>query len=221
MELDFALQLFAAAEADAAPANEAAAAPEAGAEDRSPAPEGEGEPAGEPAEAPAPVEAQAQAVTQDPPPEGKPAADGEQRARLLASVSAALEETQKNAALSRVISAWEAEAEEMQALYPGFDLRKEARENADFAALLKAGVGVRRAYEAAHLEAILGAALRYAAVTAGKKTAHSVLSQSGRVQENSVLDRASSLAHRDVNSLTGPDILKILDAVSRGATIKF
>lgn len=220
MELDFALQLF--AEANAAPGTEAAAAPEAGAEDRSPAPEGEGEPAEEPNEAPAPVEAPAaQAVTQDPPPEGKPAADGEQRARLLASVSAALEETQKNAALNRVITAWEAEAEEMQALYPGFDLRKEARENADFAALLKAGVGVRRAYEAAHLEAILGAALRYAAVTAGKKTAHSVLSQSGRVQENSVLDRASSLAHRDVNSLTGPDILKILDAVSRGATIKF
>ena len=222
MELDFALQLFAAAEADAAPANEAAAAPEAGAEDTSPAPEGEGEPAGEPAEAPAPVEAPAAlAVTQDPPPEGKPAADGEQRARLLASVSAALEETQKNAALSRVISAWEAEAEETKALYLGFDLKTEARENADFAALLKAGVGVRRAYEAAHLEAILGAALRYAAVTAGKKTAHSVLSQSGRVPEYSVLDRASSMAHRDVNSLTGPDILKILDAVSRGATIKF
>ncbi len=221
MELDFALQLFAEA-AGSAPANEAAAAPEAGAEDTSPASAGEGGPAAEPAEVPAPEQAPAaQAVTQDPPPEGKPAADGEQRARLLASVSAALEETQKNAALSRVISAWEAEAEETKALYPGFDLKTEARENADFAALLRAGVGVRRAYEAAHLEAILGAAMRYAAVTAGKKTAHSVLSQSGRVQENSVLDRASSMAHRDVNSLTGPDILKILDAVSRGATIKF
>jgi hypothetical protein len=109
----------------------------------------------------------------------------------------------------------------MKALYPGFHLRREIPENSGFASLLQAGVGVRRAWEAANLGAILGEAMRYAAVTAGKKTAQGVLRQAGRVQENSVLDRASSLSHRDVNSLTGPDILKILDAVSRGATIKF
>jgi hypothetical protein len=200
------LQRFGGENAQTAPeaAEDTAAAPEAGAEDTE-TQTGETAPA----------------VIQDPPPEGKPAADGEQRARLLGSVSAALEERKNGEEIRRITQAWEKEAEEMKALYPGFDLRREIRENSGFASLLQAGVGVRRAWEAANLEAILGEAMRYAAVTAGKKTAQGVLRQAGRVQENSVLDRASSLSHRDVNSLTGPDILKILDAVSRGATIKF
>lgn len=200
------LQRFGGENAQTAPeaAEDTAAAPEAGAEDTK-TQTGETAPA----------------VIQDPPPEGKPAADGEQRARLLGSVSAALEERKNGEEIRRITQAWEKEAEEMKALYPGFDLRREIRENSGFASLLQAGVGVRRAWEAANLEAILGEAMRYAAVTAGKKTAQGVLRQAGRVQENSVLDRASSLSHRDVNSLTGPDILKILDAVSRGATIKF
>ena len=206
------LQTFAEEGETAAPAaEERAAAPEAGAENTA---------AGE---RPADTEADpAQpAVIQDPPPEGKPEADGEQRARLLQSVSAALEEQRKNDALRQITAAWEKEAEAVKELYPGFDLRREAARNGDFAALLQAGVGVRRAWEAANLESILGEAMRYAAVTAGKKTADGVIRQAGRVQENSVLDRASCVAHKDVNSLTGPDILKILDAVSRGATVKF
>ena len=211
------LQWFGGEEAEAPAAEETkAAAPGAGAEDRSEEPAAAQEP-----EAEEKPETQADAVIQDPPPEGKPEADGEQRARLLQSVYSALEEQRKNEGLNQIIAAWEREAEEVKSLYPGFDLKAELQKNGDFAALLQAGVGVRRAFEAANLETILREALRYAAVTAGKKTADSVMRQAGRVQENSVLDRASSLAHRDVNSLTGPDILKILDAVSRGATIKF
>ena len=211
MKTDLWLQRFGGESEETSPATaQAAAAPEAGAEDiKTEAEKTETE------------ETAAPAVIQDPPPEGKPAADGEQRARLLESVSAALEEQRKNEQTRGVIAAWEKEAGDVKALYPGFDLKREAAENADFAALLKAGVGVRRAFEAANLETILGEALRYAAVTAGKKTADGVLRQAGRVQENSVLDRASSLPHKDVNSLTGADILKILDAVSRGATVKF
>ena len=210
------LQWFGGEESEASAAEGTeAAAPGAGAEDIS-----EGS-APRKTEAEEKTEHQADAVIQDPPPEGKPEADGEQRARLLQSVFSALEEQRKNEGLNRIIAAWEREAEEVKSLYPGFDLKTQLRENGDFAALLQAGVGVRRAFEAANLETILREALRYAAVTAGKKTADSVMRQAGRVQENSVLDRASSLAHRDVNSLTEPDILKILDAVSRGATIKF
>ena len=132
-----------------------------------------------------------------------------------------MEAKRKNDGLKKIIGAWEESAAQLTEIYPGFDLRREMRENGEFARLLQAGVSVRRAYEAANLEKILGAALQYAARTAGKKTADGLRSQASRVQENSVLDRASSLGHKDVNSLTKQDILKILDEVSRGATIKF
>lgn len=141
--------------------------------------------------------------------------------RLLQSLETALNEKLKNEGVKKIIGDWEKSGEELKEIYPGFDLRKELTNNGAFRELLKAGVSVRRAYETANLERILGSALRYAAVTAGKKTADSVRSYRGRVQENSVLDRASSLSRRDVNSLTKNDILKILDEVSRGATIKF
>jgi hypothetical protein len=127
----------------------------------------------------------------------------------------------RTARAREIAAAWETEAKALKEIYPDFDLRKEARENTAFSELLQAGVSVRRAYEAANLEAILGAALGYAARTAGSKAAMSLRSQAQRVQENSVLDRAPSVRRKDVNSLTQKDILKILDEVSRGAKIKF
>ncbi len=162
----------------------------------------------------------------EPPPEGKqaepaPKSPGQENAGLLAGVAAAMEAGRRNSALKQIVSDWEQSAEALREIYPGFDLKREARENGEFARLLQAGVSVRRAYEAANLEEILGEAMRYAVRTAGKKAAESMRSQSGRVQENSVLDRASSLGKKDVDSLTKADILKILDEVSRGAKIKF
>ncbi|MCH5197942.1 MAG: hypothetical protein J1E34_03450 [Oscillospiraceae bacterium] len=153
--------------------------------------------------------------------EGEEPSSPKNEDRLLQSLETALGEKLKNAEVKRIIDDWEKSGEELKEIYPGFDLKRELKNNGDFRDLLKAGVSVRRAYETANLEKILGSALRYAVVTAGKKTADSVRRQSGRVQENSVLDRASSLSRKDVNSLTKNDILKILDEVSRGAKIKF
>jgi|GEM_PF-985230 len=146
---------------------------------------------------------------------------GNREERLLQSLETALNEKLRSSEIKRITDDWVKSGEELREIYPGFDLKAELEKNADFRELLKAGVSVRRAYETANLEKILGSALRYAAVTAGKKTAQSFMNHSGRVQENSVLDRASSLSRKDVNSLTKNDILKILDEVSRGATIKF
>lgn len=180
----------------------------------------------EPAETPEPAEAASEAAPEDAaglqaPPDSQDPPEKTGNTLLLKSVEAALDAKRRNDGLKRIIGAWEESAEKLREIYPGFELGRELRENGEFARLLQAGVSVRRAYEAANLEKILGAALQYAARTAGKKTADGLRSQAGRVQENSVLDRASSLGHKDVNSLTKQDILKILDEVSRGATIKF
>ena len=85
------------------------------------------------------------------------------------------------------------------------------RSDKGFVSLLKAGVSVRLAFEAANLEKIIGAAMRYAAGNAG----------GGRVRENPVLDRAASVRKKDVGSLTDREIMKILKQVSNGEKITF
>lgn len=215
MMINMSLQAFAAGEEAAPPAGAeetASGAPETGAQHTDPdLPAAEDPSAGGPDAPPDAGEPPAA-----PPPEASP-----ENGALLNSVSAALEAAGLRAQADRIAAAWEAEGEALKEIYPGFDLRRAARENGEFARLLQAGVGVRRAWEAANLETILGEAMRYAARTAGKKAAQSLSAAAGRVQENSVLDRASSLSRRDVGSLTQSDILKILDEVSRGAKITF
>ena len=214
--MEFWLQVFAEGEAGASgAAQEAQGAPDNGAGEAPAAPDGEEKAGTSPeAENAAAAEQKEGGSGASPDPPALPAG-------VLDGVGEALLQKRRHAALDRIIAEWERGGEALKALYPGFELKKELRENGEFSRLLQAGVSVRRAYEAANLEKILGEALRYAAVTAGKKTAESLQAQQGRVQENSVLDRAASLERRDVNGLTEGDILKILDQVSRGAKIKF
>lgn len=136
------------------------------------------------------------------------------------SLSETIGELKKRTEVNGRIAAWEKEAEEMKDTYPAFDLGKELK-NGDFRALLGAGVPLRRAYEAVNLEKILGAAMRYAAVNAGRKAAENLAKQTMRPQENGVLDRASSVKRTDVGSLTEKDIIRILGEVSKGAKISF
>ncbi len=133
------------------------------------------------------------------------------RAALTARIRAA------EAAAAR----WEKEAEDLKQIYPFFSLEHSLRADRGFVSLLKAGVPVRLAFEAANLEKILGAAMRYAAGTAGKRTVQSILAGTGRVRENPVLDRASSVRKKDVGSLTDREIMKILQQVSNGEKITF
>lgn len=116
---------------------------------------------------------------------------------------------------------WEREAEELKQIYPFFSLEQSMRSDKGFVSLLKAGVSVRLAFEAANLEKIIGAAMRYAAGNAGKRTVQSILAGGGRVRENPVLDRAASVRKKDVGSLTDREIMKILKQVSNGEKITF
>lgn len=124
-------------------------------------------------------------------------------------------------AQERLLSRWEKEARELKELYPSFSLGDEMKNNGGFASLLKAGVPVRLAFEAANLEKIMGAGMKYAAAAAGRKAAASLRDSAARVQENSVLGRASSITKRDVSALTEKDILKIINEVGKGAVISF
>lgn len=108
----------------------------------------------------------------------------------------------------------------LREIYPSFSLEEELRNSPEFRHLLSAGVSLRRAFETVNLEKIMGSALRYAVMSAGKKTAET-MRNSKRVAENSLQNSASSVMHTDVNSLTGKDIMRILSEVSKGAKISF
>ena len=116
---------------------------------------------------------------------------------------------------------WEREAEALKGIYPSFSLEEALRTDETFTALLRAGLPVRTAYEAAHLEEIIGSAMRYAAGAAGRRAAHALREGAGRVRENPVLGRAGTPSKRDVNSLTEKDIFAILRQVGNGKKITF
>ena len=141
--------------------------------------------------------------------------------RLLYAMRLQLAQREKRARAAAVLEGWEKEAEELKKTYPAFSLKAALREGGDFAALLKAGVPLRRAYETAHLEEIMYTAMRYAAKQAGRYAAGALRDQQARPQENPVRQRASTKPGTDVNSLTQGDILRILGEVSRGAKITF
>ena len=144
-----------------------------------------------------------------------------QEKKLLASLKDTLLVRQKKARAGRILEDWTRQETALKALYPDFDLQASLTQNADFISLVKAGLPLRKAYEAANLEQILGSAMRYAALRGGQKTADFMRESGALVQENSVLDRASSLKTTDVNSLTQKDILRIIGEVNRGAKITF
>ena len=139
----------------------------------------------------------------------------------LDAVSDALSMRLAEAEAGRVRAGWEKESESLREIYPSFSLEREVRENPDFRALLRAGLGLRRAYEAVHLPEILTEAMRYAAMEGGRRAAKAREDSAVRVRENAVLERAASVEHRSVRDLSEQDVLKILDSVGKGAKIRF
>lgn len=147
--------------------------------------------------------------------------EAEQRETESLRLRAAAEYTASAMAGNRLTEKWEKDAEEIKNIYPSFSLEKEIRSNENFGLLLKAGIPVKLAFEAANLEKIMGAAMKYAAAVSGRKTAAALRETGARIQENSVLDRAGSVTRKDVNALTEQDIIRIISEVSKGAKISF
>lgn len=132
------------------------------------------------------------------------------RIRLLAhSVAGARLNEQARASAER-------ECAELRESYPSFSLESEMK-NPQFSELLRLGVPMKTAYEAANFSLLLSAAMHYAAEQTAKKTAVSPV----RVGENPVLGRASAVRKPDVNSLTKADIIRIIEASRRGEKITF
>ena len=80
-------------------------------------------------------------------------------------------------------ASWAAEAKELAKEYPGFDLAAVAKEPA-FARLLRAGAGLRAAYEATHMDSVRAAIRAAAAAEAEARTLDGVRLRGLRPDEN-------------------------------------
>lgn len=150
------------------------------------------------------------------------AADGQESdGAFAARVRTAARFAVRLKAAEAVTEQWQREAEALKRRYPSFSLEESLRGDRTFGALLRAGLPVKTAYEAANLETILSAAMRYAAESARKRAAQSIGAGANRAKENPVLGRMGASHKKDVGSMTEKEILSILRQVSNGKRVTF
>ena len=110
-----------------------------------------------------------------------------------------------------------ADADKTKESYPSFDLEAECR-NPGFMRLVRAGIGIKEAYEALHHEEIVKGAMQYAADLVWEASRKGTANHPA---ENGVTPTPAADPSRRVESLTAGDIKDILARVGRGEKIRF
>lgn len=124
------------------------------------------------------------------------------------------------AVAQRICQGWVQQGMALRDIYPGFDFAAELK-RADFAGLLRAGVSVKAAYEACHLQEILGGAMQYTADKVAAGVAARIADRANRPAENGATPRAGAVLKPDVNKLTRAQREQIARRVARGEKISF
>ena len=112
----------------------------------------------------------------------------------------------------------QAEEGRIRQVYPDFDWRREMA-SPRFGRLVTAGVDGRTAYEIAHRQELLKAAMGYAAAQARSQMARSIASGGGRAAENRGDSR--SVTRSDPRGLTSRELADIRKRVQDGEKIRF
>ena len=115
---------------------------------------------------------------------------------------------------------WDSQSEAIKAIYPSYNLRAEMS-NKDFAMLLNSGVNPRTAYEVVHKDDILSGAMQYAANTASKKIANSIMANGKRPIENGNAAQGAAISKVDVSNLSPAQMDDYIRRAQRGEKITF
>ena len=118
------------------------------------------------------------------------------------------------------MNAWYAEAERVKSLYPSFNFQAETQNRA-FTDLLRAGIGVQKAYELVHMDEIKEATARGAAKTASEQMTAKIKAKASRPAENGTSSQGAAIVKSDVHNLTRAERAEIVKRVQRGAKIEF
>ena len=132
-----------------------------------------------------------------------------------------IEENHKRQVNNERISAWVKEAEQLQSIYPNFNLEEELYDPA-FASLLSNGFPMQKAYEAVHIDDILSGATAQMAQSIENKVANSVKANKARPDENGVSSQsASKVVRNSVQNLSYKDMDEINKRILAGEKITF
>lgn len=144
--------------------------------------------------------------------------------RENAEFKRAAEEQQRRKEAGRVYSEWQRQADELKAIYPGFELEAECKSpdtGMRFVELLRNGIDVRTAYEVIHKDDLIGGAMQYTAEAVRKKTLNDIRARGLRPAENGLSgNAAATVVKSDPKSFTKKDREEISRRVLRGERIE-
>lgn len=118
------------------------------------------------------------------------------------------------------LRAWDEQAAQARAVYPGLDLGAEAR-NPQFLSMLRSGVPVQTAYEVIHMDEIKAGVATAQAQATEKAVTANIKAKGARPQENGAGAGAGFTVKDDVSRLTPKDRAELARRAARGEVITF
>lgn len=135
-----------------------------------------------------------------------------------ASMQRQLAQQRSKEQADRQFAKWIQEAQQVQQVYPGFDLDTELR-NEQFQRLLTTGVPMKTAYMVLHNDEIMQGAMQFAAQKAAQQVTDTVIAGAARPAENGTGSQGAVSPKMDPSKLTDKEIMDIRRRASRGEKI--
>lgn len=129
------------------------------------------------------------------------------------------ETADRQRAANERMTRWNAEAERLSELYPGFDLNSEAQ-NPTFLKLLQSGIDVKTAFEVVHNDEIVSGAMRVTADAVRKQVTDNIRARGMRPSEAGARSSAATIVKSDPSKFTKEDRAEIARRARRGEVIK-
>ena len=140
--------------------------------------------------------------------------------RENAALKQQMEDQQKQERAGQIIAKWQADAEALKQIYPGFDLEAELQDQR-FRDLVTSNIDVRTAFEVCHKDEIISSAMQFTAGKVQEKMANKIRAGQNRPAEGAMGSRSSVVVKSDVSKLTRADREEIARRVARGERITF
>lgn len=129
-----------------------------------------------------------------------------------------LAEMQKEKEKQDMIAGWEAEAKELQKIFPNFDIRAESQ-NEDFTQKLMSGYSVQDAFMTAHMADILNGSFDYAKQEAQTELVQNINKRQARPPENASKRTPAVSRKTDPSTWTDEDFDEVEKRVMAGEKI--
>lgn len=133
-------------------------------------------------------------------------------------ITEAYEQAQRQ---NEMFAQWETEAEELQQVFPNFDLGLELENNEGFAKMITTGVPVKDAFLASHASEIFANASANAEAQATQNVLSAIQQRASRPAEGAMHPSAAIVRKSDPSKLSNEDIDEINRRVAMGEQVSF